>query len=181
MLLITKDKLSKKNRSTNLFCDDMKDIELKNYYNVIYSFLDTINYLKNSDEVIKTFQNIFDALKYNGYFIFDIHSLYKVHQIFDGYSFNDTIEDITYLWNTYVKKFDTYSELEHELSFFIKQENGLYLRLDEYHLQVIFPLNKYISILEEIGFKLEKIIFDFDNNKTKENSQKIILVTKKCL
>jgi len=29
--------------------------------------------------------------------------------------------------------------------------------------------------------KLEKIIFDFDNNKTKENSQKIILVTKKCL
>lgn len=179
MLSVTKGKCEFKNLKTNLYQDDMKAISIQNEYNIIVSFLDTINYLKTKTEVKKTFLNIYQALKANGIFIFDIHSLNKVHNVFDGYSYNDTNEYCTYLWNTFVERNEDFTSLYQELSFFIKKKQNLYQRFDEFHEQVIYPLHEYRKILEGIGFIIEEISFDFDKSKNEHNCDKIIIVAKK--
>ncbi len=179
MLLLTSQKLYDNNLHAELYQDDMLNIEIKNYYDIIYSFLDSINYLTSLVEVKKTFQNVYNALKEKGTFLFDVHSLYKVFNIFDGYCYNETNEFVTYLWNTYVEKTAQYSTVYHELSFFMKQQSGLYKRLDEYHEQVVFPLETYLTILKEVGFKIDDILFDFDLSKNENNCEKILIIAKK--
>lgn len=180
MLMITQEKLQKEDLYTNLFQDDMKNISVKNEYNMIISFLDSINYLNNEEDINKTFNNIYNALKDEGIFIFDIHSLANLDNIFDNYSYNEINEDFTYLWNTYLEKEDKFSILYHELVFFIKQNKDLYSKLVEYHKQVIFPLNFYLKSLKEVGFRINKIYYDF-NEKADNNCRKIIIVVKKCI
>jgi len=181
MLLVTKQKLMEKNLNANLFQDDMRNIMIEDEYDLIISFLDTINYLYTLEDVSLTFKKIYKALKNEGYFIFDIHSLYKLHHVLDGYSYNETRNDFTYLWNSYVEREASYSTVHHELSFFIEQKNNLYKRLDEFHQQVVFPLKTYIQILEDIGFEIEKTQYDFDDSKNESNCDKMIVVAKKCL
>ncbi len=181
MLSVTKEKCESKNLKAYLFQDDMKDIAIKNSYNIIISFLDTINYLKTKKDLKEAFTNIYGALKADGIFIFDVHSLYKVHNVFDGYSYNETNDYCTYLWNTFVERHESYSSLYQELSFFIKKNYNLYQRFDEYHEQVIFPLYEYKTILEETGFRIEEIFFDFDSSKNEHNCDKIIIVAKKYI
>ncbi|QVK19378.1 class I SAM-dependent methyltransferase [Mycoplasmatota bacterium] len=179
MLLVTQQKLSDKKLHTNLYQDDMRNIMVENAYDIIISFLDSINYLTTYEDILQTFTRIYKAIKNEGYFIFDVHSLNKVHQVFDGYCYNETMDDYTYLWNSYVEREENFSSVYHELIFFIKQTNDLYKRLEEFHHQVIFPLPDYVNILEKVGFKIEKMLYDFDNSKNETNCDKIIIVAKK--
>jgi SAM-dependent methyltransferase len=181
MLLVTQTKLQELGLSTALYCDDMRQIRIIDEYNVVISYLDTINYLTSEVDVRVTFQNVYNSLKKDGYFIFDIHSLYKVHHVFDGYSYNEAWDEFIYLWNTYVEENEQSSEVLHELNFFIKQQNGLYERLEEFHKQVVFPLDFYIKALEEVGFTIEDLSFDFKKAKNEGNCDKIIVTAKKCL
>lgn len=172
MLLICQEKLQDNNLFTNLYQDDMRNIQILDYYDLIYSFLDSINYLISIEDINMTFRNIYLALKDNGYFIFDVHSVENVNLVFDGYSFNEVKDDYAFLWNSYVDKSNDYSIVYHELNFFNKSINNLYQKFSEYHKQVIFPVNVYKDLLEKNNFMIEKI---FENE-----SHKIIFVAKKC-
>ncbi|HEY8364227.1 MAG TPA: class I SAM-dependent methyltransferase [Haloplasmataceae bacterium] len=180
MLLACQKKLMDDNLNCSLYHDDMRNINIINEYNIIYSFLDSINYLTTLNDIKLTFTNIFKALKPNGYFLFDIHSIDNVNKVFDGYCYNEIKDDYTYLWNAYVEKTTKKSTVYHELAFFLKKSNDLYQKSIEYHKQVVYPLKDYQQILEKIGFKIEKILYDFNDEIIDSNFSKIIIVAKKC-
>ncbi len=181
MLLITKQKLNNQKLNAHLFHDDMRNINIEDTYQCIYSFLDSINYLHNEKDIFHTFTRVYKALKQNGYFIFDVHSIHNVHEIFDGFCYNEVSDDYSYLWNAYVEKEDYYSTVHHEFNFFIEQTNKLYKRFIEYHKQVIYPYEKYKNLLEKIGFCIDHILYDFKESGSDKDCQKIIFIAKKCL
>ena len=172
MLLVCKEKLLKANLTTNLYQDDMRNIQVLEYYNIIISFLDSINYLTSIKDINQTFSNINKALKEEGYFIFDVHSLENVNEVFDRFCYNEVEDDYSFLWNSFVNKKENYSSVFHELTFFLKTETNRYTKLREFHEQVVFTINIYKELLEKNNFLIEKII--------ENESNKIIFVAKKC-
>ncbi len=180
MLIVTKEKLQDCFLQANLFLDDMRYITVNGAYDLIFSFLDTINYLTNIQDIHQTFINVYNALKPEGYFIFDVHSQDFTKQAFSDYSYNDVNEDYVYIWNAYTTTENEKINVFHDLVFFLKKGKNLYERLDEHHHQVVFPLDDYLNILTKTGFTVEKVIYHFDKTPTENNTDKIMLVAKKC-
>jgi SAM-dependent methyltransferase len=181
MLLLASQKLSENQLGTALYQDNILDLKVNEHFNLIYSVLDVINYLKDEDEIKRAFLNIYEALVKDGIFYFDIHSQNKLDRVFDGYSYHEAKDDFAYGWNTYVDKEDEIYHLTHELNFFVKEANGLYRRYEEYHDQVVFPLEFYLECLTNVGFTIENVAFDFDESQSKDDCDKIMITAKKCL
>jgi hypothetical protein len=114
------------------------------------------------------------------YFIFDIFAFNRVEAIFANYSYNESDDDYTYIWNTFVEKKPRYFIVNHELIFFIKSQNNYFHKYLEYHQQVIFPLKVYLELLSNIGFEIKDVYFDFEKKQSENDSERIILVAKKC-
>ena len=65
----------------------------------------------------------------------------------------------------------------HDMSFFIKKENGQYERFNESHYQRTYSKNEYIDMLKQTGFTKIKTFLDFDiNNKDDENGHRLFLL-----
>lgn len=172
MLLVCQEKLANLNLQTTLFQDDMRSFQIVNYYDMIISFLDSLNYLTSIKDLKKTFSNVHNALNDGGYFIFDIHSLKNVNLVFSDYHYHEVNDDYTFIWDACVEKNNDFSTIFHELNFFIKINNGLYQKAVEYHKQVVYPLDVYLDLLKEMGFTIEETI---------ENEyHKFVIVAKKC-
>ena len=87
-------------------------------------------------------------------------------------------EEISYLWFTY--ETENPLEVESELSFFIKENNGLYKKLEQFHSQRTYEIESVLAEVKNIGFKVKDYFCDFDkNNKKYAESDRIIFVLEK--
>lgn len=177
MLIVAKEKSDAKGVNIRYFQQDMKELGGLGYFDVVISLCDSINYLSNEDEVETTFRRIYNHLNNNGIFVFDVHSIYKINEIFTGNTFADSGEEVAYIWECFRGDWD-YS-VEHELSFFIKNSADLYERFDELHKQRTYPIKFYKQALERAGFRLEQVTGDFSVDTLAEDSQRWFFVAKK--
>ncbi|WP_040207911.1 class I SAM-dependent DNA methyltransferase [Neobacillus jeddahensis] len=160
------------------FQQNMANLEGQGQFDVIGIFCDSLNYLQTEDEVIATFTTVIQHLQDKGLFIFDVHSIYKVNDVFVNQTFALNEDNVSYIWNSFPG--EEPNSVEHELSFFVLDErSGKYDRVDELHYQRTYPVQQYISWLESAGFKLVEIIADFIDAKPRESSERILFVAKK--
>jgi SAM-dependent methyltransferase len=177
MLLLTQEKLNNLNLHTSLYLDDMRTLSRLDYYELVYSFLDTINYLTTKDDVRATFAGVYHILKQGGQFVFDVHSIHYVESVFTDYSFHDDFDDLTYIWDIETDTTPDATIIKHYLSFFIKDHEH-YSRLDEVHTQMAFPISYYLTVLKEVGFKEIKVLSDFQPGINSEAAKYIIICKK---
>ena len=61
---------------------DMRDIKLDDTFDGIICILDSLNYLKDEEELLSTFKGISEHLNKSGVFIFDSHALARLDELF---------------------------------------------------------------------------------------------------
>lgn len=176
MLTVANTKAMDAGQRIDFFQQNMVDIEGLNPFDIIVIFCDSLNYLQTEDEVQKTFQNVYNLLKNDGMFIFDVHSIYKMGHIFLDGPFVNSDEDVSYIWNCFEGPYP--NSVEHELSFFVQNEENLYQRFDEFHVQRTFHIDQYKSWLEVCGFEVIDITADFSETIS-ETSERILFTVKK--
>lgn len=161
----------------NFLEQPMQRLETDGYFDLAVISIDSLNYVTNEQEVSETFRRIHQSLYAGGRLVFDVHSLYKMDEIFlDGpFVFDDG--RVSYIWET------APGEEEHsvysELAFFVKQENGLFRRFDEIHIQRSFPVFEYVRLLENAGFQIEQIFADWEHEPPEEESERIFFQVRK--
>ncbi|HAQ07376.1 MAG TPA: SAM-dependent methyltransferase [Bacillus bacterium] len=160
MLSVAKAKADQLRLPIQFFEQDMADLDDLGEYDVIGIFTDSLNYLKNEQALRQTFEGVFRLLKRGGLFLFDVHSVYKMDQIFADATFTLVEEEISYIWESFIGE-EPHS-VEHELTFFVLDElSGKYDRFEELHFQRTYPDKFYKEILEQAGFKEVEITGDF--------------------
>src|SRR5699024_9575567 len=132
----------------NLFCQDMSEFNSPELMDSILCFCDSLNYLTVPHEVSQTFAQVYQALKPGGVFIFDVHSLYKIKEVFENQSFNWVEENLVYVWDCQAEE---HNQVSHYLTFFAK-EGQLYRRFDESHFQRGYSQDQLQCWLRETGF-----------------------------
>lgn len=177
MLYVAREKSLQENVTVHFFQQDMRELEGLGLFDTVISFCDTINYLLDESEVKLTFQNVNNHLKQNGLFIFDIHSLHKINEGFIGKSFAYNGEDISYIWESFQGEMS--NSVEHDLSFFVLNQDGLYERFDEIHEQRAYPLSFLKDVLAESGFEILSITSDFSSETFNEEGERWFFVCKK--
>lgn len=131
---------------------DMRDLKEKNSYDAIISVFDTINYLKNLDELRVVFYNVKNALKEKGVFLFDVLNRKMIENMFSDGIFSDDRENISIMWkHSYQaeKGLDVINT-----SFFVRGDENNYKRYDKTFQKKIFSNKEILGLAEEAGFQL---------------------------
>ncbi|OMP67617.1 class I SAM-dependent DNA methyltransferase [Domibacillus epiphyticus] len=177
MLSIAREKADIQNLNIPLFQQDMRELDGIGRFQTAVIFCDSLNYLETEEDVKKTFQSVYKHLEDDGLFLFDVHSVYKISHVFQSQTFADARDDISFIWNAFPG--EKQNSIEHELTFFVQLENGLYERFDELHHQRTFSPELYGKWLVEAGFTIEAITADFTEHPPSETSERIFLKAKK--
>ncbi|XRG77182.1 class I SAM-dependent methyltransferase [Rossellomorea sp. GAMAL-10_SWC] len=159
------------------FQQNMVELEGFDQLDCVTIFCDSLNYLETEDQVKQTFIRVNESLKDNGLFLFDVHSPYKIEEIFGEETFFIDDAELSLVWSCTQGEHPL--SVEHDLVFFMKEENrDLYERFEEYHNQRTFPINTYKSLLNQTGFEVKEIIADFDE-VVDDTSERIFFITMK--
>lgn len=178
MLSVAQAKAEESGFRIPFFQQNMADLEGQGQFDIITIFCDSLNYLQTEEEVIQTFVNAFEHLNQGGLFMFDVHSLFKISDIFLNQTFALNGEDLAYIWNSFPA--ETANSVEHELSFFVlDKQTGKYDRYDELHYQRTYPIQQYAEWLKAAGFELLEVTADFQSLEPQADSERIFFVSKK--
>ncbi|HZG71776.1 MAG TPA: methyltransferase domain-containing protein [Chondromyces sp.] len=172
MLMVAQQKANDLGVRIPFFLQDMRNLEGLGAYHAVTIFCDSLNYLTEEADVKQTFARVYEHLLPGGVFLFDVHSLYKMREIFIEGTFTETDEEVSYIWNCFPGEYP--DSIEHELTFFaLDPANGLYERFDEIHTQRTFAPEAYHQWLEEAGFELQEITADFKPESPHRESERI--------
>lgn len=176
MLAMAGEKIRAKNSSIQLIEQDMKELDLNTTVDLVICYCDSLNYLNSVEEIKQTFLNIKKHLSEDGYFIFDMHSPYKIKEVYNNNTFAWNDEDVSVIWIPDVDE-DSMS-VEHELTFFVKNKEGSYDKFEEYHKQRTYTPEVVCKILEEANFEVVDIFGDFKIQPVDEFTERIFYVAR---
>lgn len=178
MLLVANEKAVKLGLSIPLFQQNMAELEGLGQFDCVTIFCDSLNYLRDEEDIVKTFSRVHEHLKDGGLFLFDVHSIYKMEEIFRDNTFAVNGEEVSYIWDCFPGE-EPYS-VEHDLSFFVRDdESGLYDRFDELHYQRTYPVEQYKKWLEQAGFTVSEILADLEDAPLVAETERILFVASK--
>ncbi len=122
---------------------------------------DCINYIAPKD-IPTAFKKVRGVIKKGGVFIFDISTKYKLESVLGNNVFCEDRDELTYVW---FNSFDG-QKVSMDLTFFIKQENGTYVREDERHEQYAHEEDDIISALTNSAFEVLAVEGHLGKDKT---------------
>ena len=168
------DKLKSERIKGKIICQDMSELSLNRKFDLITSVLDSTNYVTDIDGLKNYFKGVYEHLKDDGLFIFDVNSYYKLSEILGNNIYTYSEEDVFYTWEN-VFEDDLLSMF---LTFFVKK-GELYERFEEEHLERAYKESQLESILEELDFKVINKFDGYSNDNVQANSERIVYVVKK--
>jgi SAM-dependent methyltransferase len=150
---------------------DMLDELPANSYDMIVLVFDSINYLLHTHEVITLLQNVHQALRKNGLFIFDISTYKNSQDNFDNYiNLDETKEHLL----IHQAEFDPDNRLQKTKLTIFKRSDNHYIRMDEEHLQRVFSVQELLLLSEKSALECVGIYsLVYDKNLLKTNSRKL--------
>ncbi|MCH5156324.1 MAG: methyltransferase domain-containing protein [Clostridiales bacterium] len=153
---------------------DMTKLQLAHAVDMAICINDGVNYLKPS-ELVPFFKRVAANVKQGAPFVFDVSSEYKLTQIVGSNVFFWDDEGETLLWSNSFKG-DT---VEMNLTLFVDDGNGRYVRHDERHLQYIHTVSYVQSALDNAGFEVIEVSSDYGEPLSATSQRISFYATKK--
>lgn len=154
---------------------DMKSFELPNKVNYCVSSLDSINHLKDLDEVRSCFACVHSAMHKNGIFVFDVNTLYKNEFVLGNNTFIYDEEDYFLSWDNEYSGDGTVNIF---LDFFVFNGTS-YDRYSENFKEKAYDTCQLIDVLNSTGFEIIGIYDELTEKEPEENSERIYFVCKR--
>lgn len=177
MLAIAQERALLEDARLVLIQQDMRTLELNQTYDLVTILCDSVNYLKDMEDVKKTLEAAATYLREDGLLIFDVHSVHKVDKGFVGHTFSFQDEGQAYIWDSF--EGDEPHSVIHELTLFHETESGLYERFDEEHHQRTYAVKDYLAALNDAGFTCIEIYADFTFDEPQEESERWFFFARK--
>lgn len=157
---------------------DMRNFELYGTVDVVVCLLDSLNYITSLDNVKKVFKLVNNYLNPGGIFIFDVNSPYKLSKVLGNETFYELGEEISWIWESTYDSHDKITTFD--LTFFVKQQNGMYERFDEIHQEKAYYSEDIKNALEYSRLKLLGEYGDLSFNPPQEDEERIFYIAQKA-
>ncbi|NLB99281.1 MAG: class I SAM-dependent methyltransferase [Lactobacillales bacterium] len=177
MLVLANERMQEENVSFELLQGDMRELADIGHFDVCTCFSDSLCYLREENDLKAVFEGVYANLKDEGVFLFDVHSLHQVNNVFPGYQYIHQDEDDVFLWESF--EGDLENSVEHLLTFFVENEDGSFNRLQELHEERVFEIAVYKKLLIDAGFKSVALTADFGRESVSETSPRWFFACKK--
>lgn len=174
MLTEAENKMRHKGKKVKFVCQDITELNLNRKFDLVTCCLDSTNYILDEIEVGKYFKCVFNHLKDNGIFIFDINSYYKLTNILGNNIYNYDDENVTYIWENHFED----EIVDMYLTFFVR-EGELYKRFDEQHSERAYKFEAIKDLLAESGFEIMRTMDNYENKDITDITERIAYIVKK--
>lgn len=134
-------------------CQDITEFELYGTVRAVISTCDSLNYLTEYEDLVKTFKLVNNYIEMDGLFLFDMNAPEKYEQTLSSNVFAENREDASFIWeNTY----DEESHInEYALTLFLRDdESDMYEKIEEYHYQRAYSREEIKDALTEAGLEI---------------------------
>lgn len=177
MLIEARNKAYEQADGNTLFlCQDIVNFELYGTVDVIYSTLDTVNYITDKRDLNTFFKWVRNYLNYDGLFIFDINSEYKFKEILNGKVSVYEFDDVYCVWETERQHGST--KYEHYLTYFKQDQDGSYNRYDNVQLQRYYSPAEIDQLAKKYDFKILSVKDNYSNKCISDTTQRYTYVLK---
>ncbi len=169
MLMIAREK-KLSIRDVQFYQQDMVDFRFAKSYDFAICACDSLNYLLDDGDLLRTFQRVFDQLKPGGVFLFDVVTLYRMKEMYGNETFVVDQDDVFYVWkNTWNPE---KKQISYEITFFA-QIDDCYDRFDEFHQQRGYTMEEIEAALSEAGFVETQSFDGFSKSPVTDKSERI--------
>lgn len=159
-------------------CQDMRAFELYGTVRAVVSVCDSLNYITAEEDLREVFSLVNNYLDPGGIFLFDLKTEYYFREIMGDCVLADNREEASYIWENYYYEDEQINE--YDLTLFLREENGLYRKQEESHLQRAYDLDTVKCLLKEAGLDFLRA-FDADTGEAvREDSERIYIVAREC-
>ncbi len=177
MLAIAQNKAIENGADILFLNQSMTELAVPERVDCVISSLDCINYLTSLDEIKCVFSRVYDTLKPNGIFIFDINSEYKLSNILGNNTFVYEDDDAYCVWECGYFPQDGVTSFD--LNFFIRDADKKYIRYSEYQEEFLYSIDELKEAAAVCGFGKISVYSDLTFNTPSEKTERIFFVLEK--
>ncbi|MEO0275233.1 MAG: class I SAM-dependent methyltransferase [candidate division WOR-3 bacterium] len=175
MLEIAKRKLKGK-KNVRLLKMDMRELNLNEKFDAVFSFFDSMNYLLTIEDMERCFKGVYNVLKNNGIFIFDMNTYYSLKEIWDNSTTIKERGNVYSIWKNEWNEEERISTLK--LLLHVKEKDKSFL-IEEIHKEKAYFPDEIESLLKKVSFK-KVYFFDFKTfNEINETTIRMVVVALK--
>lgn len=176
MLSIAMEKREKSGKDILYLLQDMREFELYGTVGAVVSVCDSLNYLLEEEELIRTFELVNNYLDPGGIFIFDFNTVYKYREIIGDAVIAENREDCSFIWENYYH--DEEEINEYELTIFVREQEDLFRKFEESHYQRGYRLEQMKQALQKAGMEFVAAMDAETHQKADENSERIYCIAR---
>ena len=148
MLAIARQKALETGKEILFLEQDMRTLHLEEPVELVTCFFDSINYMLEEDDLMATFQAVFDALADGGVFLFDVNTELALSTLEPVYVREEG--GVTSIWRNYYHRKDKTVTLD--LTLFVK-EGEYYRQFTETHQERAWGDKALRQALNKAGFR----------------------------
>lgn len=160
--------------SVRWIMQNMKAWELPETVDSVISFCDCLNYVVEEEDIRAVFARTYEGLKPGGTFLFDVHHPNTLIRYEEEQPFIQDDPSVSYIWTCGLDV--PRREIEHHLSIFAREENGLYRRFEETHIQRAYEPEWLTAELLKAGFSSVETFADFEWMPAGHDAQRLFYV-----
>lgn len=175
MLSEAREKCANAGADILFLCQKMQSIDLYGTVDTVICTLDSLNHLKNGEELQRVFEKVAFFMNPEGYFLFDMNTLYKHEHILGNETYIYDMEHVYCVWQNRCHKD---GRVDIQLDFFHPQD-GLYARSTERFSERAYPTEEVVDRLHRAGFGQVQIYDELTFHAPKETSQRLVFAAKK--
>ena len=179
MLQIAMDKRARSGLDILYLLQDMRSFELYGTVGAVVSVCDSINYLLEDEDVVKTFRLVNNYLFPEGIFIFDFNTVYKYEVIIGDATIAENREKCSFIWENYYHEEQQINE--YDLTVFVQEDEktDTYRRFQETHFQRGYCLDQMQDYLRQAGLVFVEAIDADTHRGITDTSERIYVVARK--
>ena len=179
MLQIAMDKRSRSGLDILYLLQDMRSFELYGTVGAVISVCDSINYLLEDEDVVKTFRLVNNYLFPEGVFIFDFNTVYKYEIVIGDATIAENRDNCSFIWENYYHEAEQINE--YDLTVFVQENEAddIYRRFRETHYQRGYCLEQMQDYLSKAGLVFIEAIDADTRREVTDVSERIYVVARK--
>ena len=191
MLEIALEKRDRSGLDILYLFQEMQGFELFGTVRAVVSVCDSINYLLDEEELLRTFRLVNNYLDPGGILIFDFNTEHKYRTLLADNTIAENRDEGSFIWDNY---FDEESRInEYDLTLFIpeggpgegenpqspgQRQGRLYRRYQETHYQRAFSMEEIFGALEKSGMERLACYDAFTKDAPRADSERVCVIAR---
>ncbi len=176
MLGIAMTKKAENGNEILYLLQDMRELELYSTVGTIVSVCDSVNYILEEEELLEVFSLVNNYLYPGGIFVFDFNTDYKYREVIGDSTIAENREDCSFIWENYYDEEECINQ--YDVTVFVQEEEGLFRRFSETHLQKGYTVEQMLGLLKRAGMCVVQVLDADTEGAVTAESERVLVIAR---